>query len=255
MKQLILKPLYHNQEENIALFFPDIPELNKAVRKLKGARWTRTHNCWYLPLGKQQYNEMVLAFKGLVIIEQSALYQYLAGKKKKEGGAKSTGQHAVEKRSPLPQKKRIAGSKTNSDIHPVNAHVLPALQQHLILKSYSASTIKTYTNEVGVFLRTIQAHEADTFATSRIKDYLHYCLATLGLSENTLHSRINGLKFYYEQVLKREKLFWDIPRPKKAVQLPSVLSKEEMIRLLKAIENIKHKTMIMLGYACGLRGK
>jgi site-specific recombinase XerD len=64
---------------------------------------------------------------------------------------------------------------------------------------------------------------------------------------------MNALKFYYEQVLKREKFFWDIPRPKKGNQLPKVLSKEEMIRLIKAIENVKHKTMIMLGYACGLR--
>jgi site-specific recombinase XerD len=121
------------------------------------------------------------------------------------------------------------------------------------LKSYSASTIKTYLNEIGVFLRTIRHHQADQFSTQRIKDYLQYCAEKLALSENTLHSRMNALKFYYEQVLKKEKFFWDIPRPKKGIQLPKVLSKEEMIRLIKAIENVKHKTMIMLGYACGLR--
>ena len=44
-----------------------------------------------------------------------------------------------------------------------------------------------------------------------------------------------------------------IPRPKKSYQLPKVLSKEEIAALLKAIENVKHKTMIMLGYSCGLR--
>lgn len=108
-------------------------------------------------------------------------------------------------------------------------------------------------NEVAIFLRTIKQHSADTFTVARIKDYLQYCMEKLKLTENTLHSRINALKFYYEQVLKREKFFWEIPRPKKGNQLPKVLSKEEMIRLIKAIENIKHKTMIMLGYACGLR--
>jgi site-specific recombinase XerD len=127
------------------------------------------------------------------------------------------------------------------------------MEQRLKLKAYSHSTIKTYLNEVGVFLRTIKTHSADSFDAQRIKDYLQYCADKLRLSENTLHSRINALKFYYEQVLKREKFFWDIPRPKKANQLPKILSKEEMIRLIKAIENLKHKTMIMLGYACGLR--
>ncbi|MDQ3843488.1 MAG: hypothetical protein M3342_05675 [Bacteroidota bacterium] len=41
-----------------------------------------------------------------------------------------------------------------------------------------------------------------------------------GISENTAHSRLNALKFYFEQVLGREKFFWEIPRPKKELQLP-----------------------------------
>ncbi|TKK64223.1 hypothetical protein FC093_23025 [Ilyomonas limi] len=61
------------------------------------------------------------------------------------------------------------------------------------------------------FLQTIKAHKADAFTVDRIKDYLKYCYHTLGLSENTLHSRINALKFYYEQVLGREQFFWQIP--------------------------------------------
>ena len=82
---------------------------------------------------------------------------------------------------------------------------------------------------------------------------MSYCAATLKLTENTLHSRINALKFYYEQVLSRPRFFWEIPRPKKPIQLPKVLSKEEIALLLRAIGNLKHKTMLMLGYGCGLR--
>jgi len=36
---------------------------------------------------------------------------------------------------------------------------------------------------------------------------MQYCAEKLKLSENTLHSKINALKFYYEQVLGREKFF------------------------------------------------
>lgn len=134
-----------------------------------------------------------------------------------------------------------------------NTHVLPDMNKHLQLKGYSGSTIKTYTNEMAVFLKTIKNNAADEFNAKRLKDYLSYCAATLKLSENTLHSRMNALKFYYEQVLNRSKFFWEIPRPKKPVQLPKVLSKEEIALLLRAIENVKHKTMLMLGYGCGLR--
>lgn len=50
-----------------------------------------------------------------------------------------------------------------------------------------------------------------------------------------------------------EKMFFNLPRPKKPFQLPKVLNKEEVAALIRAITNVKHKTMIMLGYGCGLR--
>ena len=265
MEKIVLKPLQHNGEEIIGIYFPDMAVLNRAVRKIKKARWTRTYKCWYVPLSKQKHQEIVVAFKGIGTLEQSELRDYLVAKNKdvridltsvKENATKANPAVPV-KHVPVvsnqPAKEAGMMIYKGGKIHPVNAHVLPAMEQALILKSYSPSTIKTYINEVGVFLRTIQHHPADKFSTQRIKDYLQYCAVKLKLTENTLHSRMNGLKFYFEQVLKKEKLFWDIPRPKKGIQLPKVLSKEEMIRLLKAIENLKHKTMIMLGYACGLR--
>jgi hypothetical protein len=45
------------------------------------------------------------------------------------------------------------------------------------------------------------------FDAMQIRSYLLYCLKKLRLSENTLHSRINAIKFYYEQVLKKGKFF------------------------------------------------
>lgn len=261
MKQVILKPLFHRGQECIGVYFEHNAVLNGAIRKVAGAKWTRTHKCWYVTLSKENYNKLFFALKGKAEIEQSALHKYLADKKKtipakQITSSVNTSVQTFIKHSTIIQHipvKKQSAIPDNSSIHAINAHVLPAMQQALILKSYSPSTIRTYINEVGVFLRTIQHHPADKFSTQRIKDYLQYCAEKLKLGENTLHSRMNGLKFYFEQVLKKEKLFWDIPRPKKGIQLPKVLSKEEMIRLLKAIENLKHKTMIMLGYACGLR--
>src|SRR5205823_304907 len=94
--------------------------------------------------------------------------------------------------------------------------------QTLQLKAYSDSTIRTYTSEFSAFLQVLGNTSAEIFTTQRIKDYLQYCHTQLKTNENTLHSRINALKFYYEQVLKREKFFWEIPRPKKPLILPKV---------------------------------
>jgi site-specific recombinase XerD len=61
------------------------------------------------------------------------------------------------------------------------------------------------------------------------------------------------VKFYYEQVLNREKFFWEIPRPKKPLKLPRFFNQDETASIIKAAGNIKHKAMLMLAYSCGLR--
>ena len=61
------------------------------------------------------------------------------------------------------------------------------------------------------------------------------------------------MKFYFEQVLKKEKFFWEIPRPKKPDQLPKVLGEEEIGRMFNAISNIKHKAILFTAYSAGLR--
>ena len=73
------------------------------------------------------------------------------------------------------------------------------------------------------------------------------------MSENTLHSKVNALKFYYEQVLGKEKFFWQIPRPKKPLLLPKLLNENEIRRLFNALANKKHKAMLFTAYNAGLR--
>ena len=135
----------------------------------------------------------------------------------------------------------------------INAGVLERMKQHLQLKAYSPSTIRTYMSEMGSFLGTIKNNSADGFTVQRIKDYLQYCFTEIHLSENTLHSRINALKFYYEQVLGKEKFFWDIPRPKKPMILPKVLNEDELRDLFNALPNNKNKAMLFTSYSAGLR--
>ncbi len=74
-----------------------------------------------------------------------------------------------------------------------------------------------------------------------------------GLSENGVHSRINAIKFYFEQVLDREKFFWEIPRPKKPQQLPQFFNQDEIAAIINSVKNKKHKVMLMLAYSAGLR--
>lgn len=138
-------------------------------------------------------------------------------------------------------------------IDPINLHVIELMRDHLILKAYSKSTIKTYLNEISQFLYRLGNIPADDLKAEHLKKYLVFCFEKLKLSENTLHSRINALKFYYEQVLRRDRFFWEIPRPKKPLQLPKLLNEEELRRLFNALSNKKHKAMLFTAYSAGLR--
>ncbi|MFA4839248.1 MAG: tyrosine-type recombinase/integrase [Candidatus Neomarinimicrobiota bacterium] len=44
-----------------------------------------------------------------------------------------------------------------------------------------------------------------------------------------------------------------LPRPKKEKQLPVVLSQEEVVNIIDSVDNLKHKTLLMLIYSAGLR--
>ena len=123
----------------------------------------------------------------------------------------------------------------------------------LQLKAYSPSTVRTYKNEFAQLLYVLKNYPADELTANRLRDYFLYCINTLKLSENTIHSRTNAVKFYYEQVLGRERMFLEIPRPKKKVILPNVLAISQIEKLFAKLENLKHKTMLFLAYSAGLR--
>ncbi len=251
-----LKPLQHKGMECIGIYFERNAVMQSLIQKEAGGRWSKTNSCWYSPLSKSNYEKLSKTLQGKAELKIDELKKYLLDKKKDNCSA-AIPNKAVAKPTVTKYITKAAGNiKPQISVHRLskeNEDASQKFKQQLILKSYSPSTIRTYTNEFAQFLHTIKQNPASEFTTARIKDYMQYCLEKLKLSENTLHSKINALKFYYEQVLSREKFFWEIPRPKKPEILPKVISKERIADLINSIENVKHKTIIMLTYACGLR--
>ena len=139
-------------------------------------------------------------------------------------------------------------------IHPVNYAALEQMRELLLLKAYSPHTIKTYCVEFSQLLYLLKEIPVDTLTPERLRSYILYCVTELKLSENIIHSRLNAIKFYFEQVLHREKIFFEgIPRPKKKSLLPKVISKNEITKLFAKVKNTKHLVMLKLCYGMGLR--
>ena len=138
-------------------------------------------------------------------------------------------------------------------IQPINQMALQKMENQLKLKAYSTNTTKVYLGEFSQLLILLKKHAVDTLTPERLKSYLLYCVNELKLSETHLHSRLNALKFYFEQVLHKEKFFMDIPRPKSKSTLPKVLSTKDIQKLFDVTTNTKHKLMLQLCYGMGLR--
>jgi len=65
---------------------------------------------------------------------------------------------------------------------------------------------------------------------------------------------MNAIKFYFDQVLQREKFFFEeIPRPKKKSLLPKVIDKKDITKIFANVDNPKHLLMLKLCYGMGLR--
>lgn len=151
----------------------------------------------------------------------------------------------------LPQKS--IGQNALFQIHAVNRPAYEKLRETLVLKGYSPSTIKTYLTEFSQLLYILKSNPVNNLTTERLRSYFFYCSQQLKLSENQIHSRMNAIKFYFEQILHRPKIFIDIPRPKKPSLLPKGLTRKEIEKMLAATENLKHKLILKLCYGMGLR--
>lgn len=253
---IILKPIQHRQAIYLAIQSPNQEKINNIIKKIPNRYYSGTKKIWLVPLTKQDYKNTFAALKPIAQLNTDAIKEWFTNIAKQESKeeikpeTKPKTNKIIEKTKPAQTPKKI---KSQNNIHAINEQVIPSMQQLLHLKGYSQSTQKTYLSEMSVFLKEIKHEPANNFSIARLKDYLQYCHSTLKLTENTIHSRMNALKFYYEQVLQQEKLFWTIPRPKKRIQLPKILSEEKIIASLLSVSNLKHQAILLTAYSAGLR--
>ena len=78
-------------------------------------------------------------------------------------------------------------------------------------------------------------------------------LASIGTTVPTVNVSATALRFFFRVTLKRRDLAEEVVATREPRRLPVVLSPEEVARLLASATNIKHKALLSLAYATGLR--
>ncbi|MBK7409575.1 MAG: site-specific integrase [Saprospirales bacterium] len=223
--------------EWIAVFIPKADRLIEQVKQVEGRRWHPAAKCWLAPYGRSSWAALGAIFQKdrlesrqevLVIAEPLPSMQ---SRKRPEKEVREVG-------PPLPEVQQVE---------------LYRMMDKLMLKRYSKDTHKSYTSHFRCYLYALEGRPPQDMGKEVIHRYLLKRIREDKISESTQNGIINALKFYYEQVLGRPREYYDVQRPKKPNPLPDVLSLEEVVRLLEATTNLKHRSILMMIYSAGLR--
>ena len=134
----------------------------------------------------------------------------------------------------------------------INTH-LEHFKNYLKSQRYSPNTIKTYTDALGVFFQFHSNKEPEQLGITEIINFNTGYILRKNLSASYQNQVINAIKLFYRNRFNRFMNLDNIQRPRREKRLPNVLSKQEIKAIIEAPTNLKHRAMLSLTYACGLR--
>jgi len=124
-------------------------------------------------------------------------------------------------------------------------------ESYMKQKRYSASTINSYLSSVRQFFNYFDRPSLEV-QNSDISEFISHIIKK-GYSGSFQNQIVSGIKLFYSRIHNQEIISGLIERPRREHKLPNVLSKAEIKKILAAPGNLKHRSMLSLIYACGLR--
>ncbi len=118
---------------------------------------------------------------------------------------------------------------------------------------YSLNTARSYMSCLSLFFDTFKHCEPKDIERLEIEKFLLGLVREKNIAASTQNQYINAIKFYYEHIEQRDSRYYHVSRPIKPDQLPKVISKDEVSRILKVVKNVKHLALLSCIYSAGLR--
>src|SRR5437667_5164042 len=124
--------------------------------------------------------------------------------------------------------------------------------EELQRRNYSPTTIRYYLHAVEGFSRHF-GKPPDRLSPRHLREYQVYLLTERKLDASTVCLHTAALRFFFIKTLRRPYLQPDLPYPKRPKRLPTVLSQDEVARLIDSASNLLDHAMLMTLYATGMR--
>ena len=229
MTNITLEPFTHNAQRCISIKFAYNFETKEYIKKFNGVRWTKTHRTFYI-----YYTEIRLEDLKTHLIKEN--FNII-----------------TENQDRFISRIGKAGKIELKSLNKEKTIVFRQYLEFLKGKRFSKSTITSYSNFILEFLRFTDQKPVNKLDENDVRNYIEWAVSSLNYTISTHRQMVSGFKhfayFYPACQINIDK----IHMPKKDRKLPVVLSIEEVLSLLQATKNLKHRVVIAILYASGLR--
>lgn len=234
MKKIILSKIFHRGRSVILIYFNRDSELQQICKNI-GATYSATHKAWYIDNNRENLKLIFNSFKQIAFVDAVKIFN----------------SNEIVNHYTTESKKHV--EIRNSNLNPQKELKIHEFKQWLLSKRYSLNTIKTYTDAIRTFLRFFNNKQLHDINHKDLIQFNNEYILLNNLSTSYQNQIVNAIKLFFKKIENSNMEVALIHRPKREKKLPNVLSKEEVKAILEAPSNIKHKAMLSLIYACGLR--
>lgn len=219
---ITLQQQVHRNEKQLLIRFDYNQELIRLVKSIHGIRWSITLKSWYINYTTANISTVLntLSKSNIAFIDN-----------------------------------RIYNSKNvkNRNLSDEQKKLLNKFYIYLKGKRYSKSTIVTYTYLVADFISFYCKKDLNTLITRNVEEYIENTFLRKNYSISTQRQFISALKLFILFYPNTNIKHLELTRPKKSRTLPTVLSQEEVLKIIQVTKNLKHRVIIALLYSSGLR--
>lgn len=217
---IYLEQKIHRKKRQILVKFKYNTKLIALIKSVEGVFWSTTLSSWYMNYSKDNLDLITLLFKEITTVDDKSLH-----------------------------KKEIRQKNLTED----QKRLLNNFYSYLKGKRYSKSTINTYTYFVADFINYYFKRDLKTLTNRNVEEFIEVVFIKRKYSVSTQRQFISALKIFINFYPHTKINDLALERPKKSRSLPSVLSQEEVLEIIRCTQNLKHRSILALIYSCGLR--
>lgn len=223
---LLLKKVVHRKKVVLAVFFKYNHEIKEAIKAIGGYTFSTTLKAWYIEYSDENLSAFKTALQHKATFEEAENLQQVVLKK-----------YVKEKRNLSEENKTVIRNYVN----------------YLKGKRYSESTVKTYFTFIADFINYIRDKPIHTLTKRDVELFIEDVFEPRGMSISSQRQFISAVKHYFVFINSNIEIDFKSLAPKKDQKLPNILSKEEIIELIRVTKNVKHRICITFLYSSGLR--